>query len=156
LKPGACDESDPVRRALRWSELAVYAACSGDAAAAAEALAEVRARVRECDPDSAGMQRVATMWSLALVLLGKCRAGLARARRLLMTVPGERHRTRAFAHAVEALAGWRMGTVEGDEVLARLGALYEHDLGGIARLFESLPPACVTPLAELARAVTAA
>ena len=156
LKPGACDESDPVRRALRWSELAVYAACSGDSAAAADALAEVRARARECDQDCAGMQRVATMWALALVLLGKCRAGLARARRLLLTVPVERHRTRAFAHTVEALGGWRLGTVEGEAVLARLGALYEHDLGGIARLFESLPPACVTPLAELAHAVTAA
>jgi ATP/maltotriose-dependent transcriptional regulator MalT len=156
LKPGATDESDPVRRAQRWSEMAVYAACAGDAESAAAALAEVRACARDCDAGSARMQRVATMWSLSLVLLGKCRAGLARSRRLLATIPRERHRARAFARAVESLAAWRLGEVEGGELLARIGELYERDLGGVARLFESLPPACVTPLAELAAAETAA
>jgi hypothetical protein len=146
LKPSAAEESDPIRRALRWAEVSLYAACSGDVPSAVAALAEVRRCSRDCDFDSAQTQRVATMRALTLTLLGKCRAGSAAAGRLLEVIPKERHRTCAFAAAVGALAEWRLGRAGSADLLHALGALYEHDLGGIARLLESLPPRCVAPL----------
>ncbi len=148
LKPSTAEEEDPERRALRWSEVALYAVCAGDAAEARQALLEARRFARGCGLGSGRMQRVATIRALTLTLLGKCRAGLAISRRLLRTIPKERHRTRAFAAAVESLAAWRLGTVDSRPVLDALSALYEHDSGGIARLFESLPAHCVAPHGE--------
>jgi hypothetical protein len=139
LNPSAGLLATPDREALRWAEIAVYAAAAGEhKAATAAILAALRCLKRTSTHDLRTL-RARLYCALAFVLLGRLAAPrmiLEAARREL---PPGRPRVTALYEAVAQLARFRAGDGNHRELADALDGLRAHDLGGIARMLEALP-----------------
>jgi len=146
LKPTTVEGLDPERRALRFGEIAVYAACAGEPLQARLALASCRRLLEVVPADRAQIWRARGYAALALVLLGHCAVGTRLARQALDEAPLELVRQRALLDAVWKLAGRRTGACDDATLLEALEELRRRQLGGFAKLLEALPFAGTAPL----------
>jgi hypothetical protein len=129
----------PDRRALRFSEIAFYAAAAGLAEEAEVALLEVKARLKECEQSARRTIRTQLNRALATRLLG--RTGEARAileyvaRFTGMMSP----RLRALNDCVSAIFRHWDGIDNYNEIYETLRALRLADFGGVAAAIAALP-----------------
>jgi LuxR family maltose regulon positive regulatory protein len=144
LADSAGSQSSVLRRALRWAEVALYAAASGQREAAAEAtgnaLHDGRSVVLRNVEDRRRFAKTLAYCAVVYLLIGSTSSAngliseLERARREMSP------RTRALVEAVRAL----YLQVEVDNAEATPAALARLDAvgyGGLARLFRTLPMA---------------
>ena len=130
---------DPQQRALRYAEVAVYAAAARRDAPASGAIRKAREALRDA-PRLAGasLARANLYLALAATMLGRVRvARAALASTEASIVDGSR--LAAFASAVRELILRRSGAANHEAVLATLAALYDADFGGVATMIGSLP-----------------
>ena len=127
------------RRALRFSEIALYAAAAGLTGEAQAALLEVKARLRECDPAARRTIRTQLNRALAVRLLGNTGEGYAILEYLARYTGMMSERLRALFDTVMATFHNWDGSDNYDEVYEALRALREADFGGVAAAIASLP-----------------
>jgi putative nucleotidyltransferase with HDIG domain len=130
LLPSAERQPEGDRAALRWAEVAFYAAAGGDRAIARSALRSVRRTLREIEAISVRSYRAQLLCALALHLLEK-NIALRILRTLDERAPSAR--LRAMFSAIDALIRRPDGSA------AALKALFEADAGGFAKVFLALP-----------------
>lgn len=137
LAPTAGHEASDDRSALRWAEVALYAAAAlrpADARAAALQCDAVLATIEE---PSNRVQRARLLAALAFELIGETYpAAMVRGGVLRETLPA---RLAALADAVDAVRARCGGAANHAQVLHALDALYRAEFGGLARLIEALP-----------------
>jgi hypothetical protein len=142
------EQLTPDRRALRWAEIALYAAAAGMPEPAADALSEARRRL----PDTGEGKLAIQALSFALLAATLLRDGEAR-RELrgdsrLARLSG---RLAPLLEAVEAIHNYNERSVDHHALLAAFEALHDAGLGGVAAMFEALPafPRLEEPAARL-------
>jgi len=141
LHPTAPHQAGAERIALRWAEVALYAAGARRHDDAGEAIRNALSHLGElagADATSNRAHRARLFVALALALLGRG----AENRALLDAVARERdapERIRAIEGAVIALCDYLGGAANHGAVAAALAAMRERECAGIARLFEMLP-----------------
>jgi tetratricopeptide (TPR) repeat protein len=150
LAPTADQQVDAERRALRWSEIALYAAAAGERRQAVLALASARRRLKLGSPSGPRAWRSRLYCALTFVLLGRPRLGARLATIVGEELPEGSRRLRALGGAILALADWRSGDTGHLTLVAALDGLRRQNFAGLARLIENLPAACVDPLPILA------
>ena len=146
LASSAEQHQEPERRALRFAEVAMYAAAAGATSDALSALAAARKLDRFPKASSVFLWRARLFVALTEVLLGRPAVAKKILARIDQDVPPDRRRLRALARAIEALADWRAGDGDHVELFGALEQLRRDEFGGYARLLEMLPPACIEPL----------
>jgi hypothetical protein len=129
------------RRALRFSEIALYAAAAGLPAQAEAALLEVKARLRECEPSARRTIRTQLNRALAARLLGNAGEGYAILEYVARYTGMMSERLRALYDAVTAIFRLWDGKDNYDEVYATLRQLRRADFGGVAAAIAALPMA---------------
>lgn len=138
LVPTAERQPTKDRRALRFSEMALYAAAAGRRAAASEAAAHVEELLPTLQGDRRLIRAQANVL-LAYRLLG-CNA---RAAELLADLEQRRDtlapRARSFVEAVSAVATRWNNVANRSVLVSRLDTMQARDLGGYAALLTSLP-----------------
>lgn len=138
LHPTAPHQASADRIALRWAEVAFYAAGSLQRDEAAQALERGLEALAAADRASNRTRRARIFLAIASSLLDRGVEGRA----LLDDVAAERdlpERVRAIANAATALCAYVGGASNHGEVAAALRELRERECGGIAKLFEALP-----------------
>ena len=155
LAPSAEKQFDDDRRAMRWAEVAAYAAAAGLRPDSARAITKSRAALRRVDAADRAALRAQAFLTIAEILLahdGRARSLIAGMR---VAIPGAGPRFAALLEAVRALfARW---TTRSDGIFSlprALERLERVELGGIARFIEALslptsPQARVALLSEL-------
>ena len=133
LAPSGAQQNALERAALRWAEIALYAAAAGMRERSAAALHEFETAVARDDSRSPRSIRAAIVARLAAELLGEDR-------RIVFdfALPP---RLAALSAAVDVVIRARRGLATGDELLAALDDLERHDLHGMAKLLAALPAA---------------
>jgi ATP/maltotriose-dependent transcriptional regulator MalT len=129
------------RRALRFSEIALYAAAAGLTTQAESALVEVKARLRECDQSARRAIRTQLNRALAARLLGNAGEGYAILEFVARYTGMMSERLRALYDAVTAIFRHWDGNDNYDEVYEALRALRQADFGGVAAAIAALPMA---------------
>jgi ATP/maltotriose-dependent transcriptional regulator MalT len=130
----------PDRRALRWSQIGLFAAAAGlrvNAEAAIEACWDELRAGRDMTFGSRE-KRARTLLALTYVLIGKS----ASAHRILAELERDAvcgGRERAMVAAIRAFYIHIEGERSTRELMAALGRLREYQYGGMARLLETLP-----------------
>ncbi|HEV3155665.1 MAG TPA: hypothetical protein VGZ02_17805 [Candidatus Baltobacteraceae bacterium] len=125
------------RGALRFAEVALYAAASGNFEAAMPAARESQKLLRGVDP-SPRASRTSAVLSVAFYLMGHH----AEAKLLLRGIPansGVSSRAQVLVHALEVIFGRWEGHCRYLAVLEALEALKNSDFGGIAAVLAALP-----------------
>ena len=136
LVPSAARQITPDRKALRYSEIALYAAAGRMRAQAESALAEVLPSLDTLEPAARRTVRTRLNSVLALRLIGE----RERAHALLEeTVLNEGDRLAAFSNAVGAIVARWDGAHNFHEVAVALQQLHERHFGGIAGVLAALP-----------------
>lgn len=139
LAPSARDVQGHDRRALRFAEIALYAAASGRLSEGEEAQRSALAELA----DAGALTRRGVRTSLLLALAELLRGHAANAHRLLVeaerAMPRTPPRLRTFAQAVRAYYRSALGQSEPLEIRALLERLRAEHYGGIARLLAALP-----------------
>lgn len=141
LQPTAQLQAGSERVALRWAEVAFYAAGAMQMSDAAEAVTHGLAALASLDEKDAATnraRRARLFLSLALALLGRP----TEAEPLLADVAaatGVPDRIRAIEGGVTELCSYVGGAENHREVALALRDMHERECGGIARLFEALP-----------------
>lgn len=132
----ALGESEAGMRAVRWAEIACYAAAAGLAIEAREAIASAVSDLHQVS-ESARRDRVVASLALAHVLLGED----ASAARLLPNRPAgpAARRTAILLDAVSAYRARTLGRVGATALLEVLERVRERGFGGFARFVQSLP-----------------
>jgi len=143
----AADQDTSDRRALRWAEIALYGAASGNLEDAKAALDEARREMAGAPAGKYSAQALAYIL-LALSMFGQDAAweDVRRDPRL----GGLGLAIRALVHCAELLHIHWAQKRDHAGVLAALEDLRRHDMGGVAAMLEALPahpPARVPPLA---------
>ncbi|MBC5809622.1 MAG: hypothetical protein GIW95_02010, partial [Candidatus Eremiobacteraeota bacterium] len=136
------------RQALRWSEIALYAAAAGEANEAAAAAITAWKLLRKTEPGEVRALRARLCCTLAFVLLGRTNGArylLAEVRR---TLPADRHRLMSLVIAIEALAARRAGEPNLGSIALTLQELRKREFGGLARVIEALPSERMKPNAR--------
>jgi len=138
LHPTAPNQAGSERVALRWAEVALYAAGARLAADAAEAIAHGLTALAADASTSNRALRARLYLALSLALLGR---GDESAPLLaqVAAVAGAPDRIRAIEAAVVALCAYVGGAENHRAVAAALNGMHARDVGGIARVFEALP-----------------
>ncbi len=132
-------QSNPERRALRESEIALYAYATGQTADAEAAHARSSAALAQCQNVTRRTTRTRVMLALCELIRGHSsaahrflseaeRAGSIRSRRL-----------RSLVTAARALYRRTLDQVDAEDVEAALERLRTDQFGGIARMLEALP-----------------
>lgn len=128
----------PDRRALRFSEIALYASAAGLDGKAEAALCEVAERLRECDPASRRTIRAQINRALAVHMAGRC----ADAHEILDHARGfaaTSARLRALLDAVDQVFAHWDGANNEDRVYEALARLRSEHFGGVAEAIAALP-----------------
>ncbi len=120
----------PDRVALRWAEIALYAAAAGMREAAADALAFCVEAAQRDDSRSHHVLRARVIAAVAAELAGVPAEPLP---------PMPTPRLAALARAADIVVARYRGEAGGAEILAALAVLREHEFGGLAKLFAALP-----------------
>jgi hypothetical protein len=132
----------PDRRALRWAEIALFGAASGQLAAARDA-----ARASEMELGHAHLGKhygqAAAYLIVALSYLND-RDGVARVRSELKVTKNNRS-LEAVTAAADAIDEQWHGRRDAKRLIAAMGVLRELHFGGIAAMFEALPARSSVP-----------
>jgi tetratricopeptide (TPR) repeat protein len=127
------------RRALRFSEIAFYAAAGGLLAEAKAALNEVNTQLQQCDPKARRTMRTQINHALSLRMLGD----RGEAKRILDALAQDAEsmspRLRSLHVSADAIFRYWDGEDNYDEVYDALAELREKDFGGIAGALAALP-----------------
>ncbi len=138
LHPTARNQAGSERVALRWAEVALYAAGALQMRDAGDAVAHALSALEEVETTSNRALRARLLLALALVLLGRSDD----AKPLLAQVATETRapdRIRAIETAIVALCAYVSGASNHDAVADALLDMRRRECGGIARVFEALP-----------------
>jgi tetratricopeptide (TPR) repeat protein len=130
LAPSGAQQNDAERSALRWAEIALYAAAAGMRERSAEALRKFEAAFVDNDASSPRSSRAAIIARLAGALLGEPSHDFA-----IAPPP----RIASLARAVDVVIRCRNGDATGDELLEAFDDLDRHELHGMAKLLAALP-----------------
>jgi hypothetical protein len=122
----------PDRAALRWAEIALYAAAAGLHDRAHDALRCVDDEVQRNDSSSPHVLRAKVIAALAARLAGASPQPLP---------PMPNERLAALARAAETVAARCRGEAAALSLLDAFEGLRAHELGGLAKLFAALPVA---------------
>jgi hypothetical protein len=125
-------QADPEREALRWSEIALYAAAAGLCDEALGALARGSEAASRADARSQHTIRAAILARLAAALAGD-------ADQLPCADVPANPRLAALVRAVNGVAAFRSGAGGGDALLDALEDLCDHEFAGMAKLLAALP-----------------
>ncbi len=139
------------REALRWAELAVYAAAAGEPKEAAAALVTALRTVRGLPATALRTLRARIYCALALALLDRIRTPQILLETVRQDIPESRPRIAALCEAVTQLVAFRGGADNHVELWSALDTLRHFDLGGVARMLEALPARTSTLTADGAR-----
>lgn len=159
LAPSAEKQFDEDRRAVRWAEVAAYAAAAGMRAESARAIGKCRAALRRTRPTDRSALRAQAFLAIAEILLahdGRARSAIAGLRTAARRAGP---RLGALVEAVRALyARWSGGSDEPFALPDALDKLQFVEFGGIARFIEALslptsPQARVALLSDLEKAI---
>lgn len=134
-------QATPDRRALRFSEIALYAAAAGLSVEADRALREVQARLRECDPAMRRTIRAQLNRALATRLLGRAGEAYAIMEYVSRYTGMMSARLRVLADGINAIFRNWDGAENYDEIYDTLRALRQADFGGVAAALAELPAA---------------
>jgi ATP/maltotriose-dependent transcriptional regulator MalT len=138
LAASASQQWSADRKALRWAEIAAYAAAAGAREEATSAFGCASDLLETLEPD-VRVQRARLFLALAMVLLGR----IDSARELFDAVDAAPHalspRLRALRRTFGALGERYRGAPNAGALLEGLRELEEHDLGGFARMLMNLP-----------------
>ncbi|MGH7660007.1 MAG: hypothetical protein ACRENA_03695, partial [Vulcanimicrobiaceae bacterium] len=130
------EQLTPDRRALRWAEIALYAAAAGLKEPAVDALREAQRRLPDTGEGKLAIQALSfALLAATLLREMEVRRDLRSDGRLARL----RGRLAALFEAVETVHDYNEGTVDHHALLAALDALRDAGLGGIAAMFEALP-----------------
>ncbi len=138
LEPSAAHQTTPERIAQRWSEVALYAIGCSRKADAARAIERARAALEASSAPAARLSRSRLFLALSLAFLGR----ESEVRGLLDEVEAEAdvpHRIREIGSAIGTLCDYALGAKNHHAVAVALDLLHASSLGGLARVFESLP-----------------
>ncbi len=127
------------RRALRFSEIAMYAAAGGLVTEAETALVEVQARLRECDPSARRTIRTQLNRALAARLLGHNAEADAILEYVATFTTMMSARLRALYDSVAAIFRHWDGYDNYNDVYEALRQLRIADFGGVAAALAALP-----------------
>jgi ATP/maltotriose-dependent transcriptional regulator MalT len=133
LAPSGPQQSYADREALRWAEIALYAAAAGMHDAAAEALREFGEALMRDDSASQHVARAEILAGLASSLIGAPYTAIAS--------PPSTGRLRALARAVDVVIARRSGAAGAEALLDAFDDLKRHEMAGLAKLFAALPAA---------------
>ncbi|MDQ6931236.1 MAG: hypothetical protein M3126_11305 [Candidatus Eremiobacteraeota bacterium] len=126
------------RLALRFAEIAIYAAAAGMNAESAEAEAAALAALERMGQKSLRTQRAQIYLALVAMVNGKEDNADAILQDLKSQIPPQA-RIRTFLDSVILLWNYRKGAENHDELFRSMDLLRSRKLGGIALLIESLP-----------------
>lgn len=129
----------PDRRALRFSEIAFYAAAGGLCAEAEAALLEVKARLKECEQSARRTIRTQLNRALATRLLGRNGEAREILDYVLRFTGIMSPRLRALHDCVSAIFRHWDGQDNYDEIYETLRGLKSADFGGVAAAIAALP-----------------
>jgi DNA-binding CsgD family transcriptional regulator len=159
LSPSAENQFDEDRRAVRWAEVAAYAAAAGMRAESTRAIGKSRAALRKAHAADRSALRAQALLAIAEILLahdGRARSAIVGLR------SAERRGGPRFVALVEAVralyARWSGSADEPFPLSDALEGLERAELGGIARFIEALslptsPQARMALLSELEKAI---
>jgi hypothetical protein len=131
LAPSGVQQNALERAALRWAEIALYAAAAGMRERSAAALREFETAVARDDARAPLAVRAVIFARLARALLGE-RSDAA----FEFALPP---RLAALSDAVDVVIRRGRGLATGDELLAAFDDLEHHELHGMAKLLAALP-----------------
>jgi hypothetical protein len=136
---------DPGRRALRWSEIALYAAAAGVRGDAVSAMTRCEEQLRAAGAGEGHTWRARAYLALSAMLLGQDDAARAALGPLSLEMASAPERIQRLVDFVAHLVMHRIGGFDPHMVLGKLEALYDRGLGGFARMFEALPVDLISP-----------
>jgi ATP/maltotriose-dependent transcriptional regulator MalT len=139
LKSSAEQQPSDDRRALRFAEIAVYAAGSGASAEAGAAAVAALKLDKRTSRVSIRSLRTRLFAALALVVVGRLNAPRLLVAAVRRDLPAGLPRLASFAGALEALIARRSGARNHRILAAALQTMHALDFGGVARVLESLP-----------------
>jgi tetratricopeptide (TPR) repeat protein len=132
-------QTSPDRQALRFSEIAFYAAAGGLRAEAEAALVNVRTKLLECDASARRTIRTQLNRALAVRILDRPGEASAILDHLAECERAMSPRLKALYACVDAVFRRWDGEENYDEVYSTLCALRAADFGGIAAVIAALP-----------------
>ncbi|HEY1978024.1 MAG TPA: AAA family ATPase [Candidatus Baltobacteraceae bacterium] len=137
LFPTAAQQAGTDRTALRWGEVAFYAAAARRPAEAREAIDRVSETLGSIEQESSRSARARLLAYLAAALV----IGNGEAERFVAELDASRlpARLTALHDAVRAIGEHIDGASNHDAVDRALRALYANNFGGFARMLEALP-----------------
>lgn len=139
LAPTAERQITDDRRALRFAEIALYAAAAGYAGEARAAIAQVLERLDGLEPSVRRTLRTNAILAVGLYLVGRRSDALARLRDVSSAQQQASLRIRMLTQTLEVLFARWDGAENFDRLLDALHALRASDFGGIAALLAALP-----------------
>ena len=139
LQPTAERQATDDRRALRFAEIALYAAGAGLPADARAAIAQVLERIPPLEPGVRRTMRTNAILAVALYLVGRRSDALQRLHALTSTQQQSSIRIRMLTQTLEVLFARWDGAENYDRLLDALQALRASDFGGIAAVLAALP-----------------
>jgi len=141
IAPSGEHDTLPEIRALRWAEIALYAAAAGYRDTASAAIATARSALRATGGE-ASVDLVRTRLWLALASLALGRRGAARLLLERVAPDLERFPRWAALHRTVTALAYGAQRAEAAEVLARLDDLRLHGFGGFAATIAMMPTTC--------------
>ncbi|MDB5073033.1 MAG: hypothetical protein JWM87_4144 [Candidatus Eremiobacteraeota bacterium] len=130
LAPSGNQQQYSDREALRWAEIALYAAGAGMTDAARDALSRFAEALQRDDLSSQHVVRARILARLAAALTGDPPAAP------ISPPPG---RLGALARAVDVVIARRQGNASAQTVLEAFDGLHRNELSGLAKLLAALP-----------------
>jgi hypothetical protein len=127
------------RKALRFAEIAVYAAGAGLEREAADAIASASEALKKVAGVDLRVQRTRLMQALAAIVLGRSEVAEGLLARVDAAPPAMSRRLLALRRALGALYDRYRGACNHEALLARLGELDACGFAGIARTIAMLP-----------------
>ncbi len=127
------------RRALRASEIALYAFAAGEREAGQDALADADAALERCKRETRRTVRTRIFIALAQLLCGHSSAANRQLTEAERALTPQMRRVRALVHAARTLYRVRLGQADNAALSGALERLRAEHFGGIARLLAALP-----------------
>lgn len=139
LSPTADRQITDDRRALRFAEIALYAAAAGHVSDARAAIAQVLARFDRLEPHMRRTLRTNAILAVALYLVGRRADARDRLREVSAAQQHASLRIRMLLQTLEVLFARWDGAENFGKLLEALHALRASDFGGIAAVLAAMP-----------------
>lgn len=139
LHPTAERQISDDRKALRFAEIALYAAAAGNAAEARAAIVQVLERLGHLDAGMRRTLRTNAILAVALYLVGRRSDAVARLRDVASAQQHASVRIRMLTKTLEILFARWDGAENFEALLDALHSLHASDFGGLAAVLAALP-----------------